>query len=265
MKKIIFLFAMMAVVLFTSCKDDEPVNKESTSTTMYYRSIAGDEVAFSHGETQVEFNYTDGTIQITTQYKDLDGQSRTLTTPAMKMTARANTPSIVDFKETASSTRIDIDNLQGSIDLNTGMMYLSFTVDGTTQVVGTTILVYAYTTTTIIDPDKGDSHSHQLSSYSFAIDSKGETGRMQITDFYPNITGTAHLQSIIFEDLEVTPTTTGYRITAHEATSQQGNSYTVTNVDFTLDDQCRIIDGSFECKGIKFKVTGNIFPSANGQ
>lgn len=87
MKKLSFmLFALLAVTLFTACgNDDEPINKQTVSMTVNNRAIKGDQVVFSQNNAQVEINYTAMEIQFNTDYKDINGQSHSVTTPAMKL------------------------------------------------------------------------------------------------------------------------------------------------------------------------------------
>ena len=47
-KSLIYIFAVLAAVMFTSCSDnDEPVNKQSFTSTINTRAIEGDAVYFS--------------------------------------------------------------------------------------------------------------------------------------------------------------------------------------------------------------------------
>ena len=64
-KSLIYIFAVLAAVMFTSCSDnDEPVNKQTVSMTINNRAIDGDQVVFSQANAKVEMNYTDMEIQI---------------------------------------------------------------------------------------------------------------------------------------------------------------------------------------------------------
>ena len=61
MKKLSFLLlSLLAVTLFTACgNEDEPVNKQSFTSTINCRAIDGDQVVFSQSSAKVELNYTD--------------------------------------------------------------------------------------------------------------------------------------------------------------------------------------------------------------
>ena len=57
----------------------------------------------------------------------------------------------------------------------------------------------------------------------------------------------------------MTPTVTGYKITADEVESNYTGFYKLTDVDFTLDEQCMTINGTFKCNGKDYEVTGHLF------
>lgn len=264
MKKVLlFLLPLLAATMLTACgNSDEPVNKQIVSMVTNNRAIEGDAVQFSQGNAKVELNYTDMIIQFTGDYKDASGTSRSLTTPAMKMTNNGGT--VYRFDNATSSTYTGIGILTGYIDLSTGMMWCSFD-EGSSHVVMTTQLLYAYSSTQITNPDNGNTGNHNKSAYLFALDSRGETCIMKITNFITNLngSGTADVYEIQYNGLTVTPTTTGYIITSDKAESSLSGFYTISDLNFKLDDQCRVIDGSFKCSGLEFKVTGDLFPIAN--
>lgn len=263
MKKLsFFLLSLLAVTLFTSCnKEDETVSKQSYSSTINCRAIDGDNVVFSQNTAKVELNYTDMTIQFTGDFNDADGNSRSLTTPNMNLT---NVNDMVyRFNNTSSSTYTGIDNLTGYIDMSTGMIWYSFD-DGSSRVVSSSQLLYAYTTTTLTNPDNGNHSSHNQSAYLFAIDSKGETCTMKVSNFITNINGSVQATEIQYNNLKVTPTTTGYIITAEEAESSYRGFYTITDLNITLDSQCFVMNGSFKSGDLDFTLSGNLFRGVGG-
>ena len=262
MKKLsLLLLSLLAVVMFTACgNDDEPVNKQNVTMVINNRAIDGDNVVFSQGSANVELNYTDMFIKFTADYKDANGQSHSLTTPDMKMTAVSST--VYTFNNIASSTYTGIDALAGYIDLASGMMWFSFD-DGTSHVVTTTQLLYAYTTTSITNPETGNHYSHEQSAYLFALDTRGETCVMKISNFAPNVVGSVQASEIQYDGLTVTPTTTGYVITADEVESSYKGFYNITDVNFILDSQGQVISGSFKCNNLDFAITGKAFPNSS--
>ena len=252
MKKLSFmLLALLAVTLFTACgNDDEPVNKQTVSMTINNRAINGEQVVFSQSTAKVEINYTDMTIQFNTEYKDASEQSHSIATSTMKLTNE--TGSIYSFGKGAGE-------ITGYIDFATGMTWFIIP-DNAGTVVSTSQLLYAYSTTSVTNPDNGNHFSHEQSAYLFVLDSKCEKCIMKISNFIPNIAGSVEAGEIQFNDLTVTPTATGYTITAAEAEASN-KSYTLTDLNINLSSQCEIINGSFKCKDLDFSITGKLFPN----
>jgi hypothetical protein len=265
MKKFsLFLLPLLAVAMLTACGDDDkPVNKQIVTMVTNNRAIDGDAVVFSQGSDKVELNYTDMTIQFTGDFNDADGNSRSLTTPNMNLTNVNDMVYRFNTNNTSSSTYTGIDNLTGYIDMSTGMIWYSFD-DGSSRVVSSSQLLYAYTTTTLTNPDNGNHSSHNQSAYLFAIDSKGETCTMKVSNFITNINGSVQATEIQYNNLKVTPTTTGYIITAEEAESSYRGFYTITDLNITLDSQCLVMNGSFKSGDLDFTLSGNLFRGVGG-
>jgi hypothetical protein len=166
MKKLSFmLLALLAVTLFTACgNDDEPVNKQTVSMAINNRAIAGDQVVFSQANAKVEMNYTDMTIQITTEYNDATELPHSIATPAMKLTNEGGT--VYSFGKGTSE-------ITGYIDFATGMTWFIIN-DNFGPVICSSQLLYAYSTTSVTDPDNGNHYSHEHSAYLFILDAKCE-------------------------------------------------------------------------------------------
>ncbi len=254
MKKLSFmLLALLAVTLFTACgNDDEPVNKQTVSMTINNRAIDGDQVVFSQAEAKVEMNYTDMEIQFSTEYKDIAEHSHSIATPAMALTNVGG--SVYAFGKGQGE-------ITGYIDFATGMMWFIIN-DNASPVICTSQLLYAYTTTSVTNPDNGNHFNHEHSAYLFALDSKCEKCILRISNFTPNIAGSVEVSEVQFNDLTVTPTSTGYTITADKAEANN-KSYTITDLNITLSSQCQIINGSFKCKDLDFTIMGKVFPNVN--
>ena len=244
------LFALLAATLFTACNEtDNPVNKQTFPAVINNRAIDGDQVVFSQSEANVELNYTDMLIKFTADYKDANDMSQHLTTPDMNMTIANNT--VYRFNST--------NGIEGYIDFTTGMMWYSFAADGSTRVVSTTHLLYAYTTSTMTNPDNGNHGEHQQSVYKFIPDARGETCTMIINNFISNLNGKIDEPEVQYSGLTVTPTATGYTISADQVESNYKGFYTLTDVHFTLSNQCRDINGSFKCNGLVHTIQGGLF------
>ncbi len=254
MKKLsILFFSLLAVTLFTACNsDDDPVNKQTFTSTINSRTFDDGNVIFSQGSAKVEVNFTHMTIQFTSDYKDINGLSHSITTPEMKMVYLNG--SIYEFEATGNGD----DAMTGRFDMATGMLWYTFSNDGH-LVVSTSHLLYAYSTTTVTNPDNGNHYSHKASAYLFVPDSKGEKCAMKISNFAPNISGTIEAEELQYDGLNLTPTASGYTITASQVESSMRGFYTITDLNIVLDAQCRVINGSFKCGDLLFTISGGLF------
>ena len=251
----------MTVTMFTACNEtDEPENKQIVTMVMNNRAIDGDNVVFSQGSAKVELNYSDMLIKFTADYKDVDGVSHSITTPDMKMTLVSSSSSLYKFVSNPGGN--DGESLAGYIDLTTGVMWYTLYTDSM-LVVCTTHLLYAYATTTMTNPVNGNHGSHEQSAYVFYLDSKGETCIMSISNFMSNMNGAVDAAEVQYKDLNLTltPTATGYIVTADEVESNYKGYYTLTDVHFILDNQCQVLSGSFKCNDLEYTVSGTLFPT----
>lgn len=255
MKRLSFLIvSLLAVTMFTACNDngDEPINKQTVTMTINNRAVDGDQVVFSQNTAKVEINYTDMMIQFNTEYKDAAEHSHSIATPMMKLTNESGT--IYSFGKGTS-------DISGYIDFATGMTWFIIPDNGNT-VVSTSQLLFAYATTSVTNPDNGNHFSHEQSAYLFALDSKCEKCIMKIGNFIPNMAGSVEMSEVQFNDVDVTPTATGYTITASEVESTV-KTYTITDLNINIDNQCLSIIGSFKCKDLEFAITGKLFPNVS--
>ena len=249
------------MTLFTACnKSDEPENKQTVTMVMNNRAVEGDQVVFSQGSAKVELNYTDMLIKFTADYKDTDGISHTITTPDMKMTPVST--AIYQFVSNSGSQMGSNtgESFGGYIDMTTGVTWYTIHT-GSMDVICTTHLLYAYATTSMTNPDNGNHGSHEQSAYLFALNSRGETCIMSISNFISNLNGAVDAPEVQYKDLTVTPTTTGYIITADEVESNYEGYYTLTDVNFTLNNQGQVINGTFKSNGLEYSVSGTLFPA----
>ena len=260
MKKIsILFFSLLAVLMFTACNnDDDPENIETYSPAINSRAINGDKVVFSQNTSIIEVNLTKMTVTITSSYKDCDGNSHKLNTTAMQLTQVSG----YTFSFNSGSTAFgEATSLTGYIDLSTVVAWYSFTANGTDNIVCTTHPIYSYGTTTVTDPDNGNQNSYTNSQYGFMIDATGEKCTMVITYFAPNLIGAIQADQIYWENLKLTPTTTGYTITGDKAESSLKGTNTITDINLIINNQCRALSGSFKCNNLEIKVNSNLFPS----
>lgn len=261
MKKLSFLLiSLLAVTLFTSCnKEEDRVTKQTFSMVTNTRGLIGfNDVVFSQGTTKGEIDYTNMTFTFTADYKDINGAPHTIATPIMKLMSESGT--FYSF-QSSDSGQFNVDDFViGYIDFSTGMLWYTIGV-GDVLYVSTSNLLYAYTTTTVTNPENGNHYSHQQSAYLFAPDSKGQTCTMQISNFVPNMSGAAEISEIKYEGLKLVPFSGGYKISGNDLqpSNIQGR-YTITDLQIVLDAQCSTINGSFKCNGMEIKMNGELLP-----
>ena len=265
MKKISFLlFSLLAATMFTSCLNgDDPEHEQTVLMIINSRAFGGDSVVFSQGSSKVTFNLVDMTMAFTCDYKDAESQSRTVTTPVMKLTATGTNSSVYKFEGVISQSVSGIETIAGYIDMVTLMTWFTISdIDGS-PVICTSQPNYIYATTNVSNPEDGKNYNHKQSTYLFAIDAKGGSCIFQIKNFIPNTSGLIQADVIQYEDIKVTPTSEGYIITTDKAESSLSGQYTITDMYIVLNSQCRFIDGIFTCEGLTFVVRGELFPTSN--
>ncbi len=262
-KSSIYLLALLAVMMFTSCgNDDDPVNKQTLGLTFNARVIDDsneNNIIFSQSNGQVELNYTDMTAKMTCSYKDLDGKTMTFNSPIMDMKPYSSTIYELRINGSDSSTA----SRMGYIDLSTGMVwYKDKNQDGSATLIITSQLVYPYLSTTVTDKD-GHQYIHEQSGYIFAIDSKGETAIMAVFNFVPETGGAIQAAELDYDGLKVTHTATGYRITADECTCKQADYYNLHDLEVNITDQGMVINGSYKVKDNTYTMSGSLIASRN--
>ena len=258
MKKSVFLLALLSIVLLSSCNGkDEPVSKQTLYSVMNARLLYtdNDTVVFSQSNGQIELDQINMTIKFNSTYMDQDGQAQTVTTPELKL---------VPIKDNAYYMQDDSHSSPGMIDFGTGMLWyhVSNLDDGTDVYMTTQLLLYAYTNTTINDTVNNNTNSHQQSTYMFKLDSRGESCDMSISDFASNLNGVVDAPALQYKGLTAKPTPTGFKISAETASAESAQGlYALTDVEIHINRQCLTFEGSFKCNGLKYNVSGNLFPT----
>lgn len=261
-KLMALLLAVLAMSLLTACNnDDEHENKQKFTTAINNRACKDGVVIFSQGTAEVEINFDARTamrtIKITSTYKDIDGQSRSLTTPELEMPSPYGSPIGVYFFSTTEDLGDGVRNLKGTIDIQTGMMRYTFQQDDYT-IVCTTHLLFNNVITKIIDP-MGATINTNMSSYLFMLDSNAKTCIMQISDFVPAANGAVQAAVVEYKGLNVMITDQGYIIKADQAKATHDSYYDLTDVDVTIDRDCTHFSGSFSTKVSRHEFSGNLF------
>ena len=196
-----FIVSLLTIALFSSCNNDEPENKMTSYVTLNSRAIEGDNIVFSQGNGKVDVDNSNMMIKFTADFKDANGMSRTITTPEMKM--KKVSYSLYGFGASAQPMSSGFESLGGYVDFATGVMWYTLS-SSTMKVVSSTSLQYAYTTTTIINPDNDNHIDHKQSFYEFALNANGQSCTMGIYNFIPNISGSIEAPLIEYKDLTIT-------------------------------------------------------------
>ena len=250
MKKYFYLFALLTVVMFTSCNDDdETVNKQTLTATVNSRAVNGENTVFSQSSMTFELNYTDNTIQISGEYKDGNGTLTSVNTAAMPITTAAS--------YTYGFTSSDALHVIGYLDMSTGVIWFNF-IDGTgCNVYCTTHLYFAYLNTTITDAD--NSVETDQIDYLFSIDSKGQTCDLYIVNLMPDTRQAPIAQEVKYTSLKLKPSTTGYTVEADEVASSYNGRFGITDFNAVIDQQARHIEGTFKVGETTYTISGNLF------
>ncbi len=261
-KLMTLLLAVLAMSLLTACNnDDEHENKQKFTTAINNRACKDGVVIFSQGTAEVEINFDARTamrtIKITSTYKDIDGQSRTLTTPELEMPSPYGSPIGVYSFSTTEDLGDGVRNLKGTIDIQTGMMRYAFQQKDYTMVC-TTNLLFNNVITNISDVS-GATINTNMSSYLFMLDSNAKTCIMQISDFVPAANGAVQAAVVEYKGLNVMITDQGYIIKADQAKATHDSYYDLTDVDVTIDSDCTHFSGSFSTKVSRHEFSGNLF------
>ena len=257
MKKSVFLLALLSIVLLSSCNsNDEPISKQTLYSIMNSRLIYTDNgtIVFSQSNGQIELDNINMTIKFSSVYMDSLGQAQTVASPELRL---------VPIKDNAYYMDDGSPSYPGMIDFGTGMLWfhVSNPDDEWTEVYMTTqLLHYAYTNTTINDPENGTS-DHQESAYMFKLDSRGESCDMSISDFVTNLNGVVDAPALQYKGLTAKATATGFEITAETANAESGQDYSLTDVEINIYEQCLSFEGSFKCNGLEYHVSGSLFPT----
>lgn len=260
-KLMTLLLAVLAMYLLTACDtDDKKENVQKFTCVINNRACRNGVVIFSQSSADVEikFNGSTRTIKITSTYKDIDGQSRTLTTPEMTIPSANGSPVRVYTFSTTENLGDGAKNLSGSLDTQTRAMRYTFQQDDYT-IVCTTHLLFNNVITKIIDP-MGASINTNMAAYLFMLNSNANSCVMQISNFILGVNGAEQADIVEYKNLNVTITDQGYLIKADEAKSSLDDRYyDLTNVDITIDQDCSHFSGSFNTKVSRHEFSGNLF------
>ena len=260
MKKILsLLFACSLMLGMTSCIGDSDNDYTTTYyATMYNRvPVAGaDSSVFTTDNYTFVINYTQATIGITANCT-VNGSNKMFTIEGMTLTGDA---SMNAYKFSGTSSVAGVTNFQGWIDLNTSVIYLQYTISGTT-VFSTSSLPY-YHCTTMATTETGSEKSQDDTGYEFHVDPKTNTGTLIISNLYLPTDNSTTISSITFTDVKYKPTSTGFVISDQNMSatpSSSSSAVTINNFNATISGQGLNVSGSYEYKETPVTFIGTMF------
>lgn len=263
MKKILIPFIALVLALATaSCiGNDEPTNSMTQVVKMYNRAM-GDNIdgcLLSTATTQIAIDMNAATISLSTSARVNDRQKVSFKIELMKMTSQS--AGLYTFS--ASSVKCDngsvVTNLQGTFDMNAGVMYLQYLVDGQTTVYSTSLLAYAYTTLSS-SKDGGNPQEFTNSMMIFRLDSKDSTkATLEVRNLQLSATDLG-VDAATYDTVNVQVTESGYLLTADRLKSNTYcSTYDMTDFNGVVTNQGRVLNATFKCKGYDVKYHGSMF------
>lgn len=258
MKKFFLLLSVtLMTIAMSSCLDNNNKNSQTTTLTaiMYNRVINAEQPAFSIDKYQLAIDYYAGTIVVLPKVK-VDGKKVTFKTSALplKKDESNNTYTFATGSLTGDGGQ-KIENLTGILDLQKGVLFIQFSVDGT-MVYATSGLYFAKvnTVTTPLDGAAGEAMTKKNASYEFTIDPTTLKAAVLIHNF----NGTTETQ--IYKDLTAKVTPEGYEITGTNLKPAiYDDTYTAKDFKATIGTQGQALTVNFDCHSLHFAVTGQMF------
>lgn len=263
MKKFLIPFIALVLALATaSCiGNDEPTNSITQVVKMYNRAL-GDDIdgcVFSTSTTQIAIDMNAATISLSTSTRIAYRQKVSFKVELLKMTSQS--AGLYTFS--ASNVKCDngnvVTNLQGTFDMNAGVMYLQYLVDGQTTVYSTSLLAYAYTTLSS-SKDGGNPYESPSSMMIFRLDSKDSTkATLEVRNLQLSATDPG-IDAATYDTVSVQVTESGYQLTADKLKNNTyGSTYEITNFNGVVTNQGRVLNATFKCKGYDVKYHGSMF------
>lgn len=266
MKKLIFLLALVLLsgVALTSCLDDDDNDQRvQMASTMYNRALNADGTTqFSQALYQITVRYKAGTIEVTGA-ATVGNDTHTFTTPEMELQSSAsNGGSTYSFSTaTATCNTATVTNLRGTFDMNKGVLYVTYQLNGTT-VHSTSAVSFPYTSATVTD-STGASFTTPNMSFFFTI--SGNKGQMAINNYTIEKGPATQASTVNYNGLNVTVNNAGYEFTANElkATDTDRETFRLTNFHAVVSNQGLLLNASYDCSGKHVTVTGHTFNTAD--
>ncbi|MDO4510496.1 MAG: hypothetical protein Q4B68_01590 [Bacteroidales bacterium] len=270
MKKL-FSMLMLSMMLLgmTSCLNDDPGTSEATFTvSMYNRTVtagAGDVSEFSVNNYTYLVNYTKGVISVNVTATISGNNTIQFNLTELPLTADQSMQAYRFSCPSASAQGLQISDLKGVIDINHGVVYVTFAVDGDKTVHATGSLPFMFNETEYTSIE-GKTITTKNCMYDFRINKSKMTATLWIQGFIPIDGENKEVDNLIavFDELKVEFTRDGYRISspstkASTANGGNVNDAVLTNVEFNIHSQGIRFSGSYNTKSYTATVTGKMF------
>lgn len=270
MKKLLSLLLTGLMLMgMTSCLDNNTNNETSFSLSMYNRTVtvgSGDESEFFVNNTLFKINYEKSTI--TANVTATIGTDNTIQFNVEDMVLSLDqSKQAYSFSSPRVTTQgVEITNFRGIIDLQVGVMYLTYNVGTDKTVHATASLPFLFNRTNIIPTDdQKTSFTNEKCQYDFSINKSNMTAKVTINNFLKNDTETESAENVaVFDGLKVEFTRDGYKIKADMVKSTTSGKGTVTDavlkdVEFNIIDQGIRFNGKYTTDTYTAEVAGTMF------
>lgn len=259
MKQLTFmLVALVAMMGMVSCDNKDPEQIAQFQQEFYVRSVDKNDhsVQFSQTVSVITANYTQSEMDITVTAKLNGSASATIQFLKLAMAYDPTTGmySMSKGANTTVSGGAAVSDIEGSFDMNTGIMYLHFVADGKYDVYCTTRLLYPYGSATSSYEKNGEKKTSTADDFCLAIELNADGTKANLTLY--NVSLETDIAKVIYVDyasIPVTVTADGYVLEAAALEAAIDNvpkkDYDMTDFKATINTQGRRINGSFTIDG----------------
>lgn len=224
MKKILYLLAAVVALTVVSCGEDDPViprDRDIEFNTFELFHIGGTTPTTSLQSCDITIHRKNSTADFTIKISP-SGNVQTLSLTGVALTYDEDKN--VYTARSASTSDPRVTNFVAFLDCNDYIVDMSFVLDGTTQVTGTSNQLFYEPVSTAMTFSDGTSGTHPYGSYLFTLHPDGNTVDLNIGDLV-QLKDTLRYASIQLEGLPLSVTTTGYHIASDEFVTEKGQYY----------------------------------------
>lgn len=270
MKKIFSMLLMgMMLMGMTSCLDNNENNETNFTLSMYNRTVtmgSEDVSEFNVNNSAFKINYTNSAISVNVMATVDKDNTIQFKIDDMQLTADQGMQAYRFSCPAATTQGVEITNFRGIIDLQVGVLYMTYNVGADKTVHATAALPFLRCKTNIdpTDETKQD-FSSEKTQYDFRINKSNMTATVTIVGFAKDADQKEASENIaVFEGLNVKFTRSGYKITApmvKSTTTGVGNvsDATIKDVEFNIIDQGIRFNGKYETNTYEAETAGTMF------